>query len=245
MVHGAWHTGACFQRLEPYLKRAGHRMIAPNLPGMDGDARALARASLRRWADFIVEEAKAVGSPVILCAHSRGGIVASQAAEQCPEAFSALVYLSGALIPDGRSMYDVLGAVMEKGAFGQALAPVSDGLGLRFASSAAAQFFYNDCSEQDQRELAEKLVVEPVRPMGAALRLTASRYGSVGRHYVECANDQTFPLTLQQSMQAVLPCQTVHRLESDHSPFISMPLQLATALDQIAGVAEQDMARSL
>jgi pimeloyl-ACP methyl ester carboxylesterase len=234
MVHGAWHTGACFQRLGTCLERAGHRMIAPDLPGMGGDARALARASLRRWADFIVEQARAVASPVILCAHSRGGIVASQAAEQCPDAFSALVYVSGALIPNGRSMYDVLGATMEKGAFGEALVPVSDGLGLRFASSAAAHYFYSGCSEEDQREFATQLVVEPVRPMGTILRLTAAGYGRVPRNYVECTHDQTFPLGLQQSMQAEQPCKTVYRLESDHSPFISMPEQLSKVLTEIA-----------
>lgn len=234
MVHGAWHTGACFERLRAPLESAGHRLLAPDLPGIGGDDRSLARASLRRWAEFIVETAVKLPAPVILCGHSRGGIVVSQAAELAPETFGALVYISGALIPDGRSMYDVLGANMQGGAFGEALTPVAEGLGLCFSPEAAGRYFYNCCTPEDQMAFARELVVEPVRPMGAKLSLTGSRYSSVPRHYVECINDRTFPLELQRAMQGVLPCETVITLDGDHSPFVSVPALLAEALSGVA-----------
>ena len=234
MVHGAWHTGACFERLRAPLEKAGHSLIAPDLPGVGGDSRALARASLRRWADFIVETAAGLASPVILCGHSRGGIVVSQAAELAPEAFAALVYVSGALIPNGRSMYDVLGANMESGPFGKALIPVADGLGLNLAPEAAISYFYNLCTPEDQAACARQLAVEPVRPMGTKLTLTPSRFGSVPRHYVECVHDRTFSLELQRMMQQELPCESVSALESDHSPFVSEPALLVATLDGIA-----------
>ncbi|MCW2350374.1 alpha/beta fold hydrolase [Sphingobium sp. B12D2B] len=236
-IPGAWHGGSCFERLRAPLERAGHSMLTPDLPGAGGDARAMAQVSLEGWAQFIVGEARRQAEPVILCAHSRGGIIASQAAELAPEAFAALVYISGALIPDGQSLYDMIGRSMETGRFGAALSPVHGGLGLRFDPAAAAEFFYQLCSPEDQRQSAAQLIDEPVRPFSTALRLTAARFGRVPRHYIECAQDRTFPLDVQRAMQAVLPCRSVTTLQSDHSPFISMPETLAGAL---ATIAEQE-----
>ena len=233
MVHGAWHGGWCFDRLRAPLEAAGHKMIAPDLPGVGGSAKALAAASLDGWADFVVDQARHIPAPVILCGHSRGGVVISQAAERAPEMFAGLVYIAGALVPDGRSLHDVTGAAMEQGPFGAALSPVADGLGLSFSPEAAREFFYNRCDPQDQLYCCARLVAEPVRPFGARLRLTPERFGRLPRHYVECAYDRTFPLEVQQAMQAVLPCESVTRLESDHSPFICAPEELAGALAAI------------
>ena len=118
LIHGAWHGGWCFDRLRRPLEAMGHSTAAPTLPGMGGGARALAGASLRSWAGFVVAEAGKLSGPVILCGHSRGGLVISQAAEQAPELFCDLVYISGALVPSGKSLYEVIGAGMEGGDFG-------------------------------------------------------------------------------------------------------------------------------
>ena len=233
MIHGAWHGGWCFDRLRAPLAAAGHVMAAPDLPGMGGDARALGAVSLEGWAAFVVEEARKLPGPVILCGHSRGGLVISQAAELAPELFSDLVYISGALVPDGKSLYDVIGAALEGDDFGAALSPVAEGLGLLFDAHAAIPVFYNQCAPADQTRSAERLVAEPVRPLGTALRLSDARYGRVPRHYVECANDQCFPLAAQRAMQAALPCDHVVTLASDHSPFLCVPEQLAAALIEI------------
>lgn len=234
MIHGAWHGGWCFDRLRAPLEAAGHGMVAPDLPGMDGDAKALAAVSLQGWAAFVAEEARKLPGPVILCGHSRGGIVISQAAEQAPELFSALVYIAAALVPDGKSLYDTLYAQPADEAFSAGLSPVADGLGIALASAAAIPAFYNRCTPDDQAVNTARLAVEPARPLGTALRLTEQRFGCVPRHYVECLHDRTFLIGTQRAMQAALPCVSVTTLESDHSPFVCVPDQLAAALIKIA-----------
>ena len=39
LVHGAWHGGWCWERVAPLLVAKGHRVIAPDLPGMGSDTR--------------------------------------------------------------------------------------------------------------------------------------------------------------------------------------------------------------
>jgi hypothetical protein len=59
------------------------------------------------------------------------------------------------------------------------------------------------------------------------------RSASLPRHYVECIQDLALPLDLQRSMHGAVPCR-VHTLDAGHSPFYSMPEQLAELLDTIA-----------
>jgi pimeloyl-ACP methyl ester carboxylesterase len=233
MIHGAWHGGWCFDRLRAPLEAAGHAMLAPDLPGMGGDARALAAASLDRWAAFVVGEADRLAGPVILCGHSRGGIVVSAAAERAPERFAALVYIAAVLCPDGRSLYDVL-APGDEDDFAAGLTPVAEGRGIALSPDAAIPAFYGRCAPEDQRACAARLVAEPARPLGTPVRVSPQRFGAVPRHYVECTRDAAVPLSVQRAMQAALPCLSVATLESDHSPFIAMPDRLARVLADIA-----------
>ena len=45
LVHGAWHSGQCWERVVPLLASAGHRVVAPSLTG-HGDRRI---CSAPRW----------------------------------------------------------------------------------------------------------------------------------------------------------------------------------------------------
>ena len=234
MIHGAWHGGWCFDRLCAPLRQLGHALVAPDLPGMNGDAAELARTTLDQWADFVVEAARRLEAPVILCGHSRGGIVISQAAERAPDLFAALVYISAALVPDGKSLYDILALRQTAETFSAGLTPVAGGAGISFASQAAIPAFYGLCSPEDQAAAAARLMVEPSRPLGMQLSLTDERYGKVPRHYIECTEDRTFPLEFQRRMQNALPCASRQALISDHSPFLCAPEALAAALNNIA-----------
>lgn len=234
MIHGAWHGGWCFDRLRPLLEVAGHSMTAPDLPGMGDDAKALAGVTLDGWADFVIETARVLAGPVILCGHSRGGIVISQAAERAPDLFATLVYISAVLARDGDSLYDTIASRPENPDFAAGLRPVADGLGVAVSAAPAIATFYGLCDPADQQLAVARLLAEPVRPLGTPVRTSAERFGTVPRHYVECRHDRTFPLDLQRAMQAALPCASVTTLESDHSPFLSVPEQLAAALITIA-----------
>jgi pimeloyl-ACP methyl ester carboxylesterase len=84
----------------------------------------------------------------------------------------------------------------------------------------------------------DRLMAEPDQPRLTELNLSAARYGSVPRHYIECLNDQTIPISDQRMMQDLQPCRSVTSLDADHSPFLSRPRELADALLKIAAEIE-------
>jgi len=55
LIHGAWHGGWCWERIVPLLEQQGHRVLAPDLPGMGNDSTPLATITLDYWAQFVAD----------------------------------------------------------------------------------------------------------------------------------------------------------------------------------------------
>lgn len=234
MIHGAWHGGWCFEPLRPLLEDRGHVLIAPSLPGMDGGNVQASAVTLDLWAAFVADLARQQREPVILCGHSRGGIVISSVAEQAPECVSGLVYITAFMLPRGQSLRGFQTEAPNL-AFSAALRPTADGSAIRFEPGAAAELLYHRCTEAVRRDAARRLVPEPAQPLVTPLSLGATRFGRVPRHYIECSDDRALLLVRQRAMQTLLPCSSVATLDSDHSPFLSCPEALVRALVQIEG----------
>jgi pimeloyl-ACP methyl ester carboxylesterase len=236
MIHGAWHGGWCFDILRPLLEAKGHQMIAPDLPGMGGDEPTLAAVTLESWTDFVADLCRNADAPVILCGHSRGGIVISQAAEAAPGSIAALVYICAMLIPNGMSRADMRATGQPNPEFEAIRLKIPHGTVVD-ASGAAAIFAQLSPSELASAAVA-RLIAEPEGPTSTPLRLSEARYGSVPRHYIECLQDRAITIVEQRRMQMMLPCKSATSLDADHSPFLSAPNELADTLIAIAeGVA--------
>jgi len=233
MIHGAWHGGWAFDPIRAGLEARGHRMLAPDLPDLANPR----KVTLAGWADFTADLARAEAEPVILCGHSRGGIVISEAAERAPEAIRALVYISAFLIPSGKSLQDLVADEPRIPEFEAGLTPVAGGAAIALSPEGATAAFYHRAPAEMRAFALARIVPEPTAPFGTPLSLSAERFGRVPRHYIECTDDRAIPIAQQRSMQAALPCASVTTLDSDHSPFLTRPDELVAALDRIAGAA--------
>jgi hypothetical protein len=81
-----------------------------------------------------------------------------------------------------------------------------------------------------------QLCAEPFAPNVVPLTVSDARWGRLPRAYIECLDDRAVPIGVQRAMQARLPCNPVVTMDSDHSPFLSAPRELATHLSRIAAV---------
>ena len=64
--------------------------------------------------------------------------------------------------------------------------------------------------------------------------MTDERAGSIRRVYVECLRDRAISIARQREMVAARPCEQVLTLDTDHSPFLSRPQELAAHLLTVA-----------
>jgi pimeloyl-ACP methyl ester carboxylesterase len=231
LIHGAWHGAWCWHKIVPLLEAAGARVLAPDLPSMGDDLTPPGAITLDTWARFVADLAAREPEPVVLVAHSRGGIVASQAAELVPQNIRRLVYVAAYLLPSRTT----LAAEARRDA--QSLVPPNmlpgSGSTCTVRPSVVRDAFYGKCSDEDAASADARLSPEPLRPLVTPLDLTPERFGRVPRTYVETTFDRAITLAAQRRMQAALPCESVFTLETDHSPFLSQPDALARILISI------------
>ena len=232
LVHGAWHGAWCWEEIRPLLDARGHRVIAPDLPGMGSDTTPLAKITLASWARWVADLVAAQPEPVVLVGHSRGGVVVSQAADLIPDRVAILVYLTAFLVPDGSSMI----ATRERAGLAasrKGLLVAVDGT-TSVEADAIGPAMYNRTPERFVRRAREKFCSEPGWVFSEMLSLSPDRYGRIPRAYIETLADQAISIDLQRFMQRDLPCDPVITLDTDHSPFFSAIDETVAALDSLA-----------
>lgn len=234
LVHGAWHGAWCWYKVVALLEARGHRAIAPDLPGHGVDRTPLPEVTLEAYAERVCTAIAAQDEPVILVGHSMGGRVITAAAERSPERIATLVYLTAILPQDGQSMLEATAENPDTALADAVLIDEAAGVG-RLREGSARDVFYGRCPEQDVA-LARLALIEaqPLEPMNAPISAGEERFGSVPRAYIECLQDRALGIPLQRRMQAALPCQQSYSLDTDHSPFFSMPEELVEHLRSIA-----------
>ncbi|MBB3020387.1 pimeloyl-ACP methyl ester carboxylesterase [Microvirga lupini] len=234
LVHGAWHGAWCWERVVPLLESHGHRVIAPDLPGMGQDRTPFANVTLEGWARFVADLARQQEEPIILVGHSRAGIVVSQAAEYVPDRIQTLVYLAAFLVPDGCTLLDTMRRIPPRPESKDSLVFAPDGATSTIAPDAVKRVFYNTTPNEWVARAAALSGPEPMVSFTTPLQVTDERYGSVDRVYIECTQDRAIAPQLQSMMVADMPCREVVTMDTDHSPFYSAPDLLAAHLLAIA-----------
>jgi pimeloyl-ACP methyl ester carboxylesterase len=207
----------------------------PELTGMGEDRARAATGSLDLWGEEVADLCRGQPEPVTLVGHSRGGLVISAAAELAPEHIRTLVYVTAFLLPTGMSIMDA-NARSSIPVATDSLVPREDGT-CALVAEAVESALYNMTTPQWVARAKDMLGPEPMSSFVASNALTGERFGRVPRAYVECTLDQAMPHHMQRDMQADYPCNLVITLEADHSPFFSIPDELAEALLSIASVA--------
>jgi pimeloyl-ACP methyl ester carboxylesterase len=228
-VHGSWHGGWCWYKVASRLKKAGHKVLAPDLPSLGRDRTPHSQVSLETWTRSVCRILDAQDEPVILVGHSRAGIIISQAAEQRPEKVKTLVYLTAFLLRDGESIFQVL----QDDAVSLVrpnLVVSEDRTSATVREEAVEEVFYGECPEEDRALARSLLVPEPLAPIATPIRITEANFGRVPRVYIECRRDKALAPATQKKMYTALPCQRVMSIDTDHSSFLSAPDALTTHL---------------
>ena len=210
LVHGSCHGAWCWDQTKKHLEELGHRVSAPELPhtGLDDDVACVAG---------IVE---ALAEPVVLVGHSYAGFVISEAAKNQSNIIH-LMYVAAVLYEAGESFERLLADVLA--GFASEMVVLPDGR-VTYAESSRSRF-YNECPDDVAAEAVSRL-----RPMAAPpgkLEISET-WRDIATSYVVCNRDRAIPPEAQRAMSR--NAQHVIEIEADHSPFLSNPQALLSAL---------------
>jgi pimeloyl-ACP methyl ester carboxylesterase len=230
LVHGAFHGAWCWDLIVPRLQALGHTAVAIDLPGSGADETPAGDVTLGSCADRVVATLE-TGEPAVLVGHSMGGAVITQAAALAPGHIDRLIYVCAFLPRDGESLVSLAGTPEGAGDLVQANMVVQPPVAT-IAAQAARLALYGTCSPQRADWALERIGPQPLGPMGMPVALGDEI--PTDRYYVFTQQDRALPPALQRRMVRDVPCRDTAELDSDHSPFLSAPDDLAGLLDRFA-----------
>ncbi|MFF4554406.1 alpha/beta fold hydrolase [Streptomyces sp. NPDC001422] len=230
LVHGAWHSGQCWQRVTPLLEAAGHRVLAPSLSGYGDKASLLAPdvgldthvadvTSLLRGEDL---------RDVVLVGHSYAGMVISGAAHQMPERIRHLVYLDAMVPEHGESAVDV--QPLTRQLIEQA---ARDGHGWRIPPMQRSPHgLFGVTDPEDIEWLTSLLSDHPVRCLTQPAQLDNLSVKAIPCTHIHCVGNQP-PGIVRRPVPASQPGDApayVRELTTGHDCMITMPKELSALL---------------
>ncbi|WP_405508592.1 alpha/beta fold hydrolase [Streptomyces purpurascens] len=274
LVHGAFANSFSFAPLQAELGLLGHRSVAVDLPGhgfgatytrayqapQDLEGLAGAPGSIKgvTLADNaahligVLERAKRHG-PVILVAHSRGGVTATAAANARPDLIDRIVYVAAWCPVDldvGAYYAEPEMATVDVAALGAAMAGDPAELGLlrvNFRTAdpdALAAFkaaFLADGTDEEFLTFLNTFQPDENLDAGASTdRAQAATWGRVPKTFVRLADDASMPLALQDRLiregDRLTPDNPydVRTLQGSHLKWLVDPAPAARVLGELA-----------
>ncbi len=214
LVHGAWHGAWCWDGVLAELHDRQIDAFAVELPftGFEDDV------------DAVRSAIGSAGEPVVVCAHSYGGAVVSQAVVQLQNV-GHLVYLAAFVNGGASALVESPITLLD--------AIVPAGAQCSFDPSFAQTIFYGDSEPETVAAIAPRL-----RPMvldAAAIAETPASPRAVPSTYIVCSRDGAIPPEAQWQMAQGLDRVVVW--PTDHSPFLTRPADLADLLERTLDAA--------
>src|SRR4051794_4429524 len=109
LVHGAFGGAWSWQPVVAPLEAKGHTVETFDLPGGGEDETPVEGVTLAACAERVCTQLRERDEPAVLVGTSMGGVVATQAASNCPDRIASLVFVAAFMPSNGQSLLDLTG----------------------------------------------------------------------------------------------------------------------------------------
>jgi pimeloyl-ACP methyl ester carboxylesterase len=231
LVHGAWHSGQCWERVVPLLEADGHRVLAPSLTGFGDKTRLLGpEVGLDTHVDDVAGLIEAGQlTDVVLVGHSYGGLVISAVANRLPDRIARLVFLDAMVPEDGETAVDIhpmTKNLIDLAVDGWRVPPLPE--------QPAPVGLFGVTDPADAAWLRTLLSDQPVNCFVQPVRLDNPALRAVPRLHIHCVGEQPKDIT----RRPVPAGERVWELPTGHDCMITMPAELAGLLTEAAQLSD-------
>jgi pimeloyl-ACP methyl ester carboxylesterase len=231
LVHGAWHSGQCWERVVPLLEADGHRVLAPSLTGFGDKTHLLGpEVGLDTHVDDVAGLIEAGQlTDVVLVGHSYGGLVISAVANRLPDRIARLVFLDAMVPEDGETAVDIhpmTKNLIDLAVDGWRVPPLPE--------QPAPVGLFGVTDPADAAWLRTLLSDQPVNCFVQPVRLDNPALRAVPRLHIHCVGEQPKDIT----RRPVPPGERVWELPTGHDCMITMPAELAGLLTEAAQLSD-------
>ncbi|WP_172832586.1 alpha/beta fold hydrolase [Mycobacterium asiaticum] len=217
LVHGAWMHSWVWDGVTPILAQDGWQVRLVDLPTTA--SQGAGNFGLYDDAALVSDCIAAIDTSVVVVGHSYGGAVVSEAAADHANV-AHLVYVCAFQLDAGESLLAAAGGT-----------PLPWWVidGNQMTVSEPMRLFFNDIAVDDAERASMRL--QPFSYPAVTQPLTRAAWRTVPSTYVICERDTAFG---QGQDVFAARASEVRRLPSGHSPFLSVPTELAHTIAEAA-----------
>ena len=239
LVHGAWHGGWCWRKVEPLLRESGDSVYSPSLTGM-GERSHLAgyMDAAAIDLDLHIKDVKTLLESeglerVILVGHAYAGMVMTGVAEVCPQRLAHLVYVNGVVPRDGEAMVDQLDIVRGPDFTARVRAAIENREDFLPPPTTAEEIRrrWAITDTDDQSWMLPRLCPQTVASFAQSIRLRNSQAQGIPRSFILSSGSGFDPVAERAKRSG----WGVYQLDTGHDPMITKPREVAEILLKIAG----------
>ncbi|MCA9934317.1 MAG: alpha/beta hydrolase [Ardenticatenaceae bacterium] len=238
LIHGSWHTGEAWYKVEKILADNGAAVYAPTLSGMEsienpGGPEVGLNTHIQDIVRLIEDHDL---TDVVLVGHSYSGFVITGAADLLPGRIKKLVYLDAFIPENNQSLFDIMGPASEAGmraglvnAQGQSKSDGADEVWL-LPPGDAAGYLGKDADPEMVAWLQARLVYKPVATFAEKVQIhdmTAVR--AIPSVHIQCTQ---FPYLAWLADKARGLGWPVYDIETGHDAMLTEPEAVAEILLQ-------------
>jgi pimeloyl-ACP methyl ester carboxylesterase len=225
LVHGAFHGAWCWEIVAEGLRELGIAVRTLDLPGHGMDTGAL--GCLVEDSARVREEIEATPGPVILCGHSYGGPVITEATLPGSRV-EHLVYVAAGVPDVGEGLVDILHGLAQESSLMESMRPLGEGV-IDVDPERIRELFFHDCDEEMATWATEKLDRQMLSSFMAPV--TRAPWRELDSTYVVCSDDLVIPVSDQQRLAK--RCRRSVTWTCGHSPMLSQPDRLVSLLSEL------------
>ncbi|MBD0333415.1 MAG: alpha/beta hydrolase [Chitinophagaceae bacterium] len=217
LVHGAFADGSCWSKVIPLLQEKGYNVIAVQNPltSLANDVAAARRAIAQ------------MDGPVLLVAHSYGGMVITEAGNDPKVA--GLLYVAALVPEEGQNANDV-NAMMPTTGVEKEFRLSSDGF-VSLSLKAVNEHFAPDASPEER-----KLIYATQVPLAASAgeeKVQSPAWKTKPSWFIVAAQDKVINPDLERFKSKLIKATTIE-LKSSHVPMISQPNKVVAFIIEAA-----------
>jgi pimeloyl-ACP methyl ester carboxylesterase len=216
LIHGGFHGSWVWEKVIDRVAAQGWHVQTVELPSVA--AKGQPRYGMRDDAAAVRRRLEAIGDPVVVVAHSYGGLVATQAAAGLANV-KHIIYLAAFQLDIGDSL---LGVVNEP-------PPWWNIDGETITASRPLETFYADVPLDDATRAIDRL--QPSSYSTVTERLSAAAWREIPSTYVICDEDKAIAPAAQEWLAK--RALNIRRLPSSHSPMLSRPAEVAQIITDV------------
>ncbi|MGY4648978.1 alpha/beta fold hydrolase [Mycobacterium sp. URHB0021] len=216
LIHGGFHGAWVWEKVLECIEPLGWRVHTVELPSVAGVSDV--RYGIHDDAAEVRRRIEAIDGPVVVVAHSYGGVVITQAATGLANV-SHIVFLAALQLDIGESVLDLVDEPP----------PWWNIAGDTITVDRPLEIFYHDVPRDDALRAVDRL-----RPSSYAMvtqRLKSMASQDIPSTYVICEQDRALPPSVQEHLAK--RATNIRRLPSSHSPMLSRPGELVRIIAEV------------